>query len=405
MFLQHHFSNTDPILQKNQFFKLFTIMKINLAIILSLLFQVCLLYSQYNPLYYFDQEQPDNIPVRFAPDVISLDNRKERTPNYTPGFDEFYFTTTASSSADVYITRLNDSWKEPEKFTGFLQNVTDLSFSESGNLATFTSWEGDYDNFKDTDIWIVERDGNGWGEPEKLPYPINTWSQEWGACILDNRTVYVCQIINNQPDICRYIYQDGEYIKTELTGVNTSSQEWDPYVPEDESYMIFKSNRPGSIGGEGMDLYISYKKEDGNYTTPLNLGEPINTSQHEDGGTLSPDGKFFLFARSDGAGSFDIYWVSADFVEENNPGIPASTNRSSFPTGHFYPNPVTDKIYVKGSMYSHSQYYRVLDINGNLIKSGNVTENVINVSQINAGIYFLQLLQKGKLISEPIIIE
>jgi hypothetical protein len=43
----------------------------------------------------------------------------------------------------------------------------------------------------------------------------------------------------------------------------------------------------------------------------VNLGSKINSSSDELGGDITPDGKYMTFGR-DG----DIYWVSADFVNQ-----------------------------------------------------------------------------------------
>ena len=91
-----------------------------------------------------------------------------------------------------------------------------------------------------------------------------------------------------------------------------------------------------------MDLYISFKKNDGSWTKAKNMGEPINSSASEICPGVSPDGKYFFFTsyrtihknyseipltyeekirilNSPGNGLGDIYWVDARIIEKIKP--------------------------------------------------------------------------------------
>lgn len=94
---------------------------------------------------------------------------------------------------------------------------------------------------------------------------------------------------------------DGKY----LTFCNDNSIFTHPALSTDEKFMIFASNRPGSVGG--MDLFIT-TLENGNWSEPKNLGEKINTKGNE----LYPflDSKNNLYFSSDGLkgfGGYDIF--------------------------------------------------------------------------------------------------
>jgi hypothetical protein len=69
--------------------------------------------------------------------------------------------------------------------------------------------------------------------------------------------------------------------------------------------MIFKSNRPGGYGDN--DVYISFKKYDGTWTHPKNMGPSFNTQKNENPIDVSPDGKYmFLYLNG------DMYWRGID---------------------------------------------------------------------------------------------
>ena len=78
-----------------------------------------------------------------------------------------------------------------------------------------------------------------------------------------------------------------------------------PALSADGEKMVFTSNRSESIGG--LDLYISYKEASG-WSSPINLGNLINTRSNE----LSPfldeeNNLFFSSDRIEGFGGYDIY--------------------------------------------------------------------------------------------------
>ncbi len=264
---------------------------------------------------YFGFEPPADSAIMFAPGFVSLPGRVERTPNYLPDYSEFYFTIWNGQTGRLYSTKYDNGWPTPTQNNSFRTNTADVSISEDGSYACFVSWEGGYSGGVNTDVWVIDRNDSQWYNPQRLGSPVNTEGEEWGAAVLPDGSVYVCRLKGSKSDMVKYIYEDGEYTRTNLPWLNSPESEWDPFVPDDDSFIIFKSDRTGSLGG--MDLYISYKKEDGSYTNPKNLGSKINSTIDDDGGSISPDGKYFIFARNDRiTREHDIYWVESNFIED-----------------------------------------------------------------------------------------
>jgi hypothetical protein len=75
-------------------------------------------------------------------------------------------------------------------------------------------------------------------------------------------------------------------------------------------------NIPESYGGG--DLYIGFKKRDGSWTRPMNMGPRINTPQNDHLAMVSGDGKY-LFFRSEREGISGIYWVSTKIIDALRP--------------------------------------------------------------------------------------
>ncbi len=97
--------------------------------------------------------------------------------------------------------------------------------------------------------------------------------------------------------------------------INSPCQDQTPTLSKDELALYFMSNRRGGLGQntpdgcqDTNDLWVARRaSRDGPWETPVNLGSPVNTSDHEAGPALSPDGRLLFFYHWVGAGQRDIY--------------------------------------------------------------------------------------------------
>ncbi len=83
-----------------------------------------------------------------------------------------------------------------------------------------------------------------------------------------------------------------------LKKVNSKYMDHSPLVSADDKTMFFTSRRPTSIpedvdpqGRSYEDVYIATKDENGNWQDAVNIGDPINTRNHDATIGLSADGK------------------------------------------------------------------------------------------------------------------
>ena len=82
--------------------------------------------------------------------------------------------------------------------------------------------------------------------------------------------------------------------------------------------LIFTSNRPGGSGG--FDLYYSILK-DGEWSSPVNMGEPVNSASDEYrpvlGGHIDFTNRNLMFSsnRPGGKGGFDLYFAGVTFPD------------------------------------------------------------------------------------------
>ena len=86
-----------------------------------------------------------------------------------------------------------------------------------------------------------------------------------------------------------------------------------PFVAPDESFIIFSSTRPGSVGGS-IDLYVTFREPGGGWGPAKNMGPEVNTDDNERFPSISHDGKYFFFLRNDPYGDSSFYWIDAAII-------------------------------------------------------------------------------------------
>ncbi|MBN2892422.1 MAG: PD40 domain-containing protein [Bacteroidales bacterium] len=100
--------------------------------------------------------------------------------------------------------------------------------------------------------------------------------------------------------------------------LNSKYPDYCPVVTADQSIMYFTSRRNGTTGGikdyDGYffeDIYSS-ENNDGQFSTPVNLGEPVNTDGFEATSSVSVDGSQLFIYRSTDKDPGDIYLSKYD---------------------------------------------------------------------------------------------
>ncbi len=269
---------------------------------------------------YFGQQPPGNTPVVFSPDFISRKDWYVQCCCFSPDGSEFLFTTTDGSwsYSTLMDTRyINGRWTEPVALFPELFICTPF-ISYDGHTLYFA---GVPNNGAGSDIYYCPKQGNDWGTPIKMDPPINSDSNEWEVSISQNNDLYFSSErpggYGNTDIYCGKII-DGKYQVNNLgSGINTSSLDECPYIAGDESYMIFDSWRTAKEGGN--NFYITFKKRDGTWSSPLDVGIPINTVNSDIYPYVTPDGKYFIYtiryAPNVPSPGSKLYWVSTSFID------------------------------------------------------------------------------------------
>ena len=204
-------------------------------------------------------------------------------------------------------------------------NEAGPALSPDGRLFFFYRWVGTGQR----DIYVSRRDPNdlGWETPVSLGPDVNTSNSEAGPTFLKHEgdgdgTLY---FYRGDPPITTDLYavrvtKDGETLgpAVAVPGLNSTVEDNHASVRRDGREIFFNSRRDGSIlnrGGQpSFDLWVATRANVHDaWSTPVNLGAPVNSQFAEFHPNLSFDGRTLLFiapvARG-GLGGFDIWMTT-----------------------------------------------------------------------------------------------
>ncbi len=167
-------------------------------------------------------------------------------------------------------------------------------------------------------LYVSHFDGKKWSEPEKLPYPINSFAQETHGSL-----------------------------------------------SADKSTLFFTSDREGGLGG--LDIYMAKKNPNGVWGKPKNLGPNINTEYDEETPMIHYDGKTLYFSSEghNSMGRLDVFYAQMNpdstWSRPVNLGYPVNTPGDDF---FFVPTVNKSRAYYASSKfednYGGSDIYQVI---------------------------------------------
>lgn len=280
-------------------------------------------------------------PVRFEPKNLGPAINSEHAeyfPCLTVDENTILFTRRLPDQSspqgfneEFYIAKKkNGKWTEArnmQKPINTPMNEGAPSLSADGQILFFTACElyGNYGPERkgkgSCDIFYTSRLGENWSRPINLGPPIN--SNHWEtqpSFSSDGKTLYFVRGIrgrNGQRNGNIYtsvLDEKGYWSQPKLLpkNINTRMNEESVFIHPDGNTLYFSSD--GHSGMGGLDIFMSRKGINGNWTDPVNLGYPINTFRNENSLLVAADGKIALFAsdRKDGFGDLDLYSFELD---------------------------------------------------------------------------------------------
>ncbi len=222
------------------------------------------------------------------------------------------------------LLKAEPKMKVPSKLTSTVNsNYPDYmpALDPTGTKLYFTSkrlggikTENSSEKEGDEDIYFIEKNVDGWSAPILLPEPINSSSNEGAACFSADGQMMVYTACGRDDGVgsCDLFISTLEGSKW-TTPVNmgnvVNSDVWDsqPTISSDGNRIIFSSDRKSGYGSE--DLYMIEKNIFGEWGPAMNLGAMINTPFSDHSPFFSQDGKTLYFASKghSGYGGYDLF--------------------------------------------------------------------------------------------------
>lgn len=246
-------------------------------------------------------------------------------------FLELYYVEARDNSSRDTSGQCTFIYSRPTKFTKDLNSKFNdgmASFSEDESEVFFTRNNVVGGKTETSDEGLVKlkvfyashEDDDDWGELQSLPFNSDEYSVAHPALASGGEKLYFA---SDMPggfggmDLYVSEKESGRWGPPMNLGptINTEGNELFPYFANNGERLYFTSD--GQIGLGGLDIYYSEDRGNGEWSTPENMGFPINTIADDFGIVFNKEGTcgYFTSDRIGGAGRDDIY----SFVKQAAP--------------------------------------------------------------------------------------
>jgi hypothetical protein len=260
---------------------------------------------------YLAQRPPGHAAELFAPGIVSVGGSLDSVPQFAPDGQEVYWSRVAPGGGGIFMSRIEDGrWTVPERMPWSVTGSRDMVpvLFNAGRKLLVHSTRALPDGRKPErgffSFWVATRQGAGWSSLAPIDF-FYTGKDDFST-IGDDGTLYLgsergIAAIRRAP-LVNGRYAPPTPISPEVGGF--------PCLvgPKDEYLVVAR-------GVENRDLFILFRKADGTYTAPINMGPRVNSSATEQFASLSPGGKYFFFS-SERSGDFEVYWVDGSIIGE-----------------------------------------------------------------------------------------
>ncbi|MBX2964377.1 MAG: PD40 domain-containing protein [Cyclobacteriaceae bacterium] len=211
---------------------------------------------------------------------------------------------------DLVVSRKDESgrWTSPVSISKNINSTLNegtCTISADGRKLIFTSCVG-RQSYGSCDLYESLKIGDEWTVPVNLGPNVN--SGEWESqpsLSADGRTLYFVSDrrggLGRRDIWVSYLDENGQWTKAQNLGapVNTIYDEISPFIHANNKTLYFASK--GHTGFGGYDLYYSERTAEG-WSTPVNLGRPINNFEDQFSLFITADGKKGYYSHEEAAG-------------------------------------------------------------------------------------------------------
>jgi hypothetical protein len=186
--------------------------------------------------------------------------------------------------------------------TGY--GIQNFVFSKDGDKVLFSSLRP-YDKMNGKSVhavWVCEKRGPDWSAPQPIECTVDpNWASLGSVSINGKGYIYfVGRLEGGTAKVYCSKNVNGVYQKYELLPeiINTGIA-LDPFIDYQDRFLLFASaQRADNIGI--INIYISFKNRNGEWSEPRNLGIGISTSFMDRFPMVTSEGKYLFFVTSHG---------------------------------------------------------------------------------------------------------
>lgn len=256
---------------------------------------------------------PYDIEVTALPSGINTEE-DEYDPQWSIDGKYIVFTRKVGGQEDIFIGTIDGENidVQPVANLNTKYNEGAHTISAEGDYIVFTHCNDRYGRGS-CDLYEISRVDGQWRKPQAIKGNINTshWESQ-PSLSADGRDLYFA---SSRPggiggsDIWQSRRGPDGWQKAKNLGkkINTIKDEMSPFIHADGRTLYFSSNGHPGLGGR--DLFLSRKVDKTTWSTPQNLGLPINTKGDDRDIIISLDGQSAYYATHDST-DVDIYRLS-----------------------------------------------------------------------------------------------
>lgn len=254
----------------------------------------------------------------FGP-VVTLDGKTLYFTSRRPSTNQQKYSETGDYGDDLFTAERNAAgrWTNAKPMTGINSRDDEgaVAFSADGQEIYYSLCRR-LDGVGDCDLYVQERSDTGWKPLKNLGRVVNSpmWDGQ-PSISADGTALYFSSR--------RFGSSDGSedlWVSYRNTGgawsspinlgdvINTSGSERSPFISADGGTLYFSSD--GHPGYGEHDLFVTRKLEDGSWSEPVNLGSPINSEGNDEFLTIPARGDTIIYSTDRGKlGNTDLYYA------------------------------------------------------------------------------------------------
>lgn len=247
------------------------------------------------------------VPAIFAPGSIAGD-ADDGAAAFSPDGATVYFMRGTDSFTLMESHRVDGRWSTPRvaPFSGHWRDL-DPAMAPDGSYLLFVSnrpvsgtapldavHAGQRRAGQGMNLWRVDRRGNGWSTPVRLPDVVNTCSMSFAPSIAADGSVYFigCAGTDESLHLLRAVWRDGHYQAPYVVKLGDAGAPIrDPAIAPDRSFIVVATKRTAQ---QPYRLAIAFHTREG-WSTLQDLGDTVNGGKHSMGAQLGPDHRTLYF--------------------------------------------------------------------------------------------------------------